>query len=299
MEIIRELKKFEHTCLGLGFFDGVHKGHIELLEKLINISKKNNKKSVVITFLKSPAEKFIKKEDVNYLTTLKEKEDILSELEIDYLVELDFNDNLMNMTAGEYIEKVLYNYFKPDYIISGFNHTFGKDKSGTPDILRKYQNKFNYNYIEMPEVKINNETVSSTLIRNELVSGNMQKVTKFLGYPFKISGTVIKGNQIGRTIGFPTANIDYPKEKVKMPFGVYSTNVTVKGKTYKGMLNYGIKPTINKECKPVAEVHIIEFNNDIYGENIQIEILDKIRDEKKFNSLEELKQQITKDIQKC
>ncbi len=299
MEVIRELKKFEHTCLGLGFFDGVHKGHIELLKKLINISKNNNKKSVVITFLKSPAEKFIKKEDVNYLTTLKEKEDILSELEIDYLVELDFNDNLMNMTAGEYIEKVLYNYFKPDYIISGFNHTFGKNKSGTPDILREYQDKFNYNYIEMPEVKIKNETVSSTLIRKELAGGNIKKANSFLSYPFKIGGTVIKGNKIGRTIGFPTANITYPKEKVKIPFGVYSTIVTVTGKTYKGMLNYGIKPTINKECKPVAEVHIIEFNKDIYGENIQIEILDKIRDEKKFNSLEGLKQQITEDMKKC
>ena len=173
MKIHRELKKIKNTCLGLGFFDGVHKGHTELLKELTNISKKTGNKSVVITFKNSPAEKF--SGEANYLTTLKEKEKFLENLGIDYIVELDFNDELINMTAEEYIENVLYKTYCPSYIISGFNHTFGKNKSGSPDTLKKFEKKFGYKYIEMPAVKIDNETVSSTLIKNTLSQGNIQK----------------------------------------------------------------------------------------------------------------------------
>lgn len=298
MEIFRELSTIKNTCVGLGFFDGVHSGHQALIKKLVDISKENNKKSVVITFKENPAEKF-SKEKITYLTTTDEKEKLMSAFNTDYLFELDFTDEIMKMSAEEYIEKILYKHFSPDYLISGFNHTFGKDRSGTPEVLRKHQDKYNYKYIEMPEITKDGKTVSSTLIKKELSLGNIKEANELLGYNYTIFGTVIKGNQIGKTIGFPTANIEYPKNKAQIPFGVYSAKVKLKNKTYNGMLNYGIKPTINKDCKPVAEVHIIGFNRDIYGEKTEIEILDKIRDEKKFNSLDELKQQITKDIEKC
>lgn len=297
MELHRELTTIYNSCLGLGFFDGVHTGHKELVKELVSYSKSIGKKSVIITFQKSPAEKFYN--NVTYLTTSEERAEILSDLGIDYVLELDFDDNLMKITAEDYLKNIIYENFKPKFIISGFNHTFGKERQGNPKLLKDNEEKYGYQYKELPPIKYNDEIISSSLIKKYLEDGNIQKANTLLGYKYTISGTVIKGNQIGKTIGFPTANIKYPETKVEIPYGVYSTNVEVNGTNYKGVLNYGIKPTINKECKPVAEVHIIGFNNDIYGDEIKISITDKIRDEKKFGSVDELKDQIKEDIRKC
>lgn len=298
MEIIRELKEIKHICLGLGFFDGVHLGHKRLMSELVSEAKSVSAQTAVITFKKSPAENFI--DDVSYINSLEEKENYIAQQGIDYLIELDFDHNLMSMTAEDYIEKVLYRYFEPKCIVSGFNHTFGHGKSGNPDLLRKYQTKFNYKYVEIPPLKYEEEIVSSTLIKELLEAGKVEEANQFLGYKYSISGEVIYGNQIGRTIGFPTANLIYPEKKVKIPFGVYSAGVNVQNDDYTGLLNYGVKPTVaGGERKPLAEVHIIGFNKDIYGEEIRISINKKIRDEQKFSSLNELKNQINKDMMRC
>jgi len=298
MKVLKEVSVISNTCIGLGFFDGVHKGHLELINKLVELSKKTNTNSVIVTFQKSPAECFYN--DVDYITTNSEKEEILNSLGVDYAVELDFDKNMMQMTAKDYLEKILYSNFKPKYILTGFNHTFGKEKAGNALFLNKYQEKYNYKYIEIPPVKTQNDIISSSFIKTLLNKGDIKKANELLGHCFKISGTIIKGNQIGRTIGFPTANIKYPEIKTKIPFGVYCAEVSLEDKQYKGMLNYGIKPTINNgKNEPVAEVHIIGFNNDIYGKQIDISILNKIRDEKIFNSLDELKKQIKEDLKRC
>ncbi len=298
MEILNDLKEIKNSCIGLGFFDGLHLGHRELLSVLVKKAQNTNSKSVVISFKNSPAEKFFS--DVKYINLRGERENLINQMGVDYLIELDFDDNLVNITAENYLKNVLVKYFSPKLIISGFNHTFGKNKQGNSEFLKNNQSNYGYKYIQIEPVKFNDEIVSSTYIKELLTKGNISKANLMLATPFTISGVVEKGNQIGRQISFPTANISYPKEKVIIPYGVYSVNVKYNFKTYKGMLNFGIKPTINRlDKKPVAEVHILGFNEDIYDEFIEIEILNKIRDEQKFSSLDELKKQIKKDIQAC
>ena len=290
MEILNDLKEIKNSCIGLGFFDGLHLGHRELLSVLVKKAQNTNSKSVVISFKNSPAEKFFS--DVKYINLRGERENLINQMGVDYLIELDFDDNLVNITAENYLKNVLVKYFSPKLIISGFNHTFGKNKQGNSEFLKNNQSNYGYKYIQIEPVKFNDEIVSSTYIKELLTKGNISKANLMLATPFTISGVVEKGNQIGRQISFPTANISYPKEKVIIPYGVYSVNVKYNFKTYKGMLNFGIKPTINR-------VHILGFNEDIYDEFIEIEILNKIRDEQKFSSLDELKKQIKKDIQAC
>lgn len=297
MNIIRGFKKLENVNIGLGLFDGVHVGHRELIRELVSVSKSEKSIPVLITFTSSPSEKY--NSDFKYITTLAERETLLSGLGVEYLVELDFDETLMNTKAENYLEK-LYYFFKPKYIFTGFNHTFGKERLGNPEMLEKYQKKYNYKYKIIEPVKYENSIVSSTLIKKFLEIGDIEKANELLVNKYSISGRVIKGNQIGQKLGYPTANIKYPENKVQIRFGVYSAEVDAGGCSYKGMLNYGIKPTINdNKNEPVAEVHIIGFNKDIYGEELNISIIKKIRDEKKFESLDELKNQIKRDIDLC
>lgn len=298
MKILRELSEIKNVCLGMGLFDGVHIGHKKLLETLVSNASKRNTASVILTLKNSPSEVFTG--SAEYITTLEERELLIEKSGVDYVVELDFDDRLKSMSAAEYLEKVVFGYFSPKYIVTGFNHTFGNGKMGKPQFLRDNQDKYGYVYEELQPVRFNDEIVSSTLIKQLLRKGDIIRAAEFSGQHFVISGEVIKGNQLGRTIGFPTANIVYPDKKVKIPFGVYKADVCYSGQTYRGMLNYGLKPTVNQKGEnPVAEVHILDFNRDIYGENIEISVIDKIRDEKRFESLEELKKQIIKDFKVC
>jgi riboflavin kinase/FMN adenylyltransferase len=298
MKRYRDLIQLEGVALGLGFFDGVHKGHKTLISQLVDFAKSNNTQSVVVTFQKSPAEMFSK--NVEYIFSPKNKADEIEKLGVDYLIELDFNEWLKNMTNEEYLRDVLYKNFKPQSIFTGFNHTFGKHKEGTPEYLRANQSKYGYEYHEIAPVREDNQVISSSAIKHFLKSGNIESANKFLGRLFSISGEVIEGNKIGRTIGFPTANILYPESIVKIPFGVYSVELELNQKRHKGMLNYGIKPSIKRSDKtPIVEVHILDFNQNIYGENIKIFFKSKIREERRFNSLDELKLQIREDLKSC
>lgn len=298
MQIYDKLTYMKDVCIGLGFFDGVHRGHIELIKRLVDTAKKFDSKSCIITFQKSPLEMF--KKDVDYITDNKEKESLLSDYGLDYLVKLEFDARLKELTAEEYLQTIIHDYFQPKYIISGFNHTFGKNRLGNPEFLETEHLKYGYIYEQLPPVKYENEIVSSTLIKEYLRQGNVKKANKLLSHNFVLEGIVIKGNQLGRKIGFPTANIEYPKQKVKIPFGVYSVEVKYNNQLYKGMLNYGIKPTVNNgNNRPIAEVHIIDFDKDIYGETISIDVINKIRSEKKFDTMDELKIQIEKDLMLC
>lgn len=288
----------ENTVVGLGFFDGVHLGHQELIKQLVSTAKENNIKSVLITFQKSPAEKFI--DNVEYLTLNEEKENLISNLGVDYLFELDFDDEMMNLSGLEYLEKIVFNCFKPMYIFTGFNHTFGKDKSGNPELLKINQEKFGYKYIEIPAVELAGEIVSSTRIRKSLKDGNVALANMLLGYNYVLSGKVIEGNKLGRTIGFPTANLIYPFSKVQIPYGVYSVSAEFEGQIYLGMLNYGTKPTVNKvDAEPILEVNIFNFDKNIYNKQIKINLIEWIREEQKFSSLTDLKSQIEKDLERC
>lgn len=300
MEILENLHSIKNLSLALGYFDGVHKGHQKVIKSAVNYAKENNTKSAVITFKKNPLELFYD-EDFKYIITKEFKHQKIEELGIDYLFELDFNNEMSKITGKNYLKDILIKYFSPISISTGFNHTFGANKSGNTDLLERMQKEFNYKYFKIDAEKLNDEIISSTAIKKSLINGDILKANSMLGYDYTISGEVIEGNKIGRTMGFPTANICYPTELVKPPYGAYSTNTKVESdnNTYNSITNFGKKPTVCNNCKEVVEVNIFNFDKNIYNRKITVSFLKKIRNEKKFSSIEELKQQIKEDISKC
>lgn len=289
MQILTELSKNPNLSIALGYFDGVHLGHRAVINSAVNFAKKNGSKSAVITFSDHPCCYFWGV-CPKYILTRKERENRIRELGIDYLYELNF-ESISGLTAEEYLRDVLIKHFTPCSISTGWNHNFGYKKSGNVEYLAKQAKKYDYKYFEMPPQKIGQEIVSSTTIRKLLNNGNIEKANKMLGKNFSVEGEVVLGNQIGRTIGFRTANLVYPPELIELPYGVYSVDTTYG----KGIANFGIRPTINGS-NTVLEVHILNFDKDIYGENIRINFNKMIRTEKKFPSLDALKKQINLDI---
>ena len=286
MEFLNKSSKFpKNVSLILGFFDGLHLGHRELI-----LQAPNNTEKVLVTFSKSPAEYFTPK--FNYIYPRKISYSIAEKLGIDYILEYNFSE-ILNIRAEDYLNNLIEN-FEPKYILSGFNHTFGKNKLGNAEFLKEKQQEYNYKYICVPEYKRDGKTVSSTYIKELLAVGQISKANSLLGEFFKLKSKVIKGAQIGRKIGFPTANMKYPKDIIRIPYGVYC----VKAFNMPAVLNWGVKPTVNGK-EEVLEIHIPNWGKDLYEKELEIEIIDKIRDEQKFKNLEELKTQIKKDVQKC
>lgn len=289
MQIFTELNKNPDLSLALGFFDGVHLGHQAVIKSAVEYAHKNGNKSAVITFSDHPCCYFWGV-CPKYILTRKEREKKIKELGVDYLYELDF-ESIAGLTAQDYLKDILVNYFTPVSISTGWNHNFGCKKSGNVKFLHENSKKYGYKYFELSPQKVDNEVISSTIIRKLLSDRNIKKANDMLGAKFSISGEVVKGNQIGRTIGFKTANLIYPPELIELPYGVYSVDTNYG----KAIANFGIRPTVNGS-HAVLEVHILDFDKDIYGETITVEFNKMIRPEKKFASLDALKTQIKQDI---
>lgn len=275
----------KRCSLILGFFDGVHEGHREVIKTACCDAK-----SVLITFKASPALYFGK--SVEYIFPREKSYSIIKSLGVDEIVEQDFS-TLAEISAENYLASLIEKY-SPISISTGFNHTFGKGRAGNAGFLTKNQIKYNYKYFCSPACVIDDEIVSSTKIREFLMQGDIKKANKFLGANFSIKSNVIEGEKLGRQLGFPTANMVYPSRIVKIPYGVY----TVKVFDRPAILNWGIKPTVNGNTE-LLEVHIPNFEGDLYNLPLEFEVIKKIRDEKKFGSLEELKVQINKDVEEC
>ncbi len=273
--------------LVLGFFDGVHKAHRAVIDSAL----KNSDNAVLVTLDESPAVYFGGERE--YILSRKDSLLKAKSLGIKDILELDFK-KCVSMNAHDYLEFLISKYH-PVSISTGFNHTFGSNKSGNSEFLKQNSEKYGYNYICVSPILNEGEIISSTLIKNYLKNGNIKKANLLLESNFILEGTVIHGAKIGRTIGFPTANIEYPKEIVKIPFGVYEVNIG----NNKGIMNWGMKPTVHNTVSPIVEVHILNYSGDLYGKNVKIEVLNKIRGEQKFNNLDELKEQIKKDIKAC
>lgn len=295
MEILNKLKSNENLAIALGFFDGVHLGHKAVINAAVDYAKKNNIKSAVVTFRQSP---YVALNNVkpNYIITLEEKIKAIKKLGVDYLYLSDFTEDLAKQTASDYL-KNLVDDLHPKMIATGFNHYFGYNKSGGVDYLRLMQQEYGYEFKEINPIKLNEDVISSTAIRKALSNGDIPKANSMLGYRFYVKNEVIKGRQIGRTIGFKTANLKMPEKMINIPDGVYAVEVEVLGKKYMGIANFGSNPTVTDDSQKLLEVHIIDFNQDIYGELVKVSFLVKIRNEKKFQSLAELKTQIEKDIE--
>lgn len=289
MQKFSELNQKQNLAIALGYFDGVHIGHRAVIKSAVDFAKKNNTKSAVITFSDHPY-CYFKGVCPKYILTREEREKRIASLGIDYLYELNFED-FAHLTAKEYLNNILINHFHPISISTGWNHNFGKNKSGNVNFLEEQAKNYNYKYFKIPPQKINNEIISSTKIRKLLSEGNIEKANLMLGQNFSIEGEIVKGNQIGRTIGFRTANLVYPPELIELPYGVYAVDTTYG----KGIANFGIRPTLNGSHTSL-EAHILNFEKDIYGEIINVNFNKMIRTEKKFPSLDALKKQINLDI---
>ena len=282
----------------IGIFDGVHTGHVALLNRMVEISKLYQKESTVLTF--SPHPRIVLLQDpqkLKILTSQNEKMKHFERLNIDNVVVLPFNQETASLTAEKFIEDILVNKLNISRLVVGFNHRFGSDRI-TSENLEKISEKFGFGLEKVPSFDIYNQIPSSSQIRELLFLGDIQQANKLLGYNYTIEGKVIEGNKIGRTMAFPTANIMVKETRKLIPAnGVYASLVKVKNRCYKGMTNIGLRPTINEKNKHSSiEVHILDFDDNIYYEDIEIEFIEKIRDEIKFPNLKELKKQIELDM---
>lgn len=295
MQIFTELNKKPNLSLALGFFDGVHLGHKKVIKSAVDFAKRNGIKSAVVTFKEHPC-CFFRGIGPKYILTREERLKHIEALGVDYVYLLDFNSKLCMLSAEDYLREVLVENFSPKSISTGFNHYFGAKKSGNVTLLAEKQVEYGYKYFEIPPQKVFGKTISSTVIRELLSKGQIKNANEMLGYNFSITGEVVKGQQLGRTIGFRTANLIYPNELIDLPFGVYLTVVTLGGKKYQGVTNFGIRPTVSDSHKCTLETHILDFEKDIYGKYITVEFIKMIRAEKNFKSLNELKNQIIADV---
>lgn len=300
MQIFNELNENKSLpnkglSLAFGFFDGVHIGHQAVIKSAVDHAKDMNTKSAVITFQDHPCCYFYHLQP-KYIITKHDKVKMFEKLGVDYLYFLKFDEYLASMEARDYMKEVIVKNFAPVSISTGFNHSFGAHKSGDVNFLNNAKEEFGYKYFEVAPVLYNSEVVSSTRIREDIALGNIEFVNAMLGYDYFLEETVIEGDKIGRTIGFKTANLIYPDNLVTVGKGVYKVKVEYSGQIYDGVANYGLRPTVSNDGKQVLEIHILNFDKDIYGEKIKVNFLKKIRDEKKFDSLDELKEQIKEDI---
>ncbi|MDQ0148957.1 bifunctional riboflavin kinase/FAD synthetase [Eubacterium multiforme] len=288
------LDKNDEYYVALGSFDGLHKGHLSLIHKCIELSKKDNCKSMVFTFSNHPRTVINPNAKMKYLMNNKEKLDILKKEGIDKVVLKEFNKEFMELSPEGFIRKLCSDY-KIKGIVVGFNYRFGHKNLGDINLLKEFSSKYNYKLEVISPLLFKNDVISSTRIRNALSDGEVSEANKMLTRPYSLTGIVEHGKNIGRTlIGFPTANLKVLDEKIIPAKGVYYTNVKWKNNIYKGITSVGSNPTVNGN-KLTIETFILDFDNDIYDDEISIYFIDKIRNEKKFNSIDCLKEQLKED----
>lgn len=284
----------------LGIFDGVHRGHMALIECLISRAREGNCESVVITF--SPHPRIVLEQnnnDLAFLTTMEEKKELLEKAGIDHLVVIQFNIKFSEIAACDFIKDILVEKIGTRHLIIGHNHHFGRRGEGDFNTIQQCSESLGFIVEQVQGFRTIEGTISSSLIRDALLSGRLDEANRWLGYCYSVSGTVIEGRRIGRSIGFPTANIkpDSPNKLIPCN-GVYAVEVRVDDIYYPGMLSIGSNPTVNtdKNFRSI-EVHILNFDNDIYGRNISVRFRKRLRDEKKFDDLEQLTEQMSIDKQ--
>jgi riboflavin kinase / FMN adenylyltransferase len=295
--LLQGLPSFSKPVITIGSFDGVHYGHRKILSQLVAKAKEIEGESIVISFEPHPRVIVHPDDDsLKILTTLQEKTKLLSELGIDHFVVVNFNDEFKNQSAEEYVQNFLVKNFQPHTIIIGFDHQFGKDRTGNISLLQSLAPAYHFELIEISQQLLTEVKVSSTVIRKNLIEGNIQQANTLLQSNYSISGTVVHGDARGRTIGYPTANIQIHNKYKLIPCnGVYAIRASFQGMQYNGMMNIGNRPTIEQTNRISLEVHLFDFNKDIYDESITIYFHEKMRDEKKFNGLEELIHAIQQD----
>jgi riboflavin kinase/FMN adenylyltransferase len=293
---ILQLPLFTNAVITIGTFDGVHLGHRQIIDSLKEEAIKNGGESVIITFDPHPR-KIVSSviTGVRLINTLSERIELLEKTGIDHLVIVPFTDFFANQEADAFIRDFVVDKFHPHTIIIGYDHRYGKDRSGDYKLMEDRAELYRYRLKEIPEHVLDSIKVSSTNIRNAILHGKIDEANKLLGYPFFFEGEVVHGDKIGRAIGYPTANlISTDDDKIVLGDGIYAVYITVKEQVYKGMMSIGFRPTVNGK-KRVVEVNIFDFDEEIYGRFIRVSVIKYLRSEEKFDGLEALKLQLHKD----
>ncbi|WP_316840557.1 bifunctional riboflavin kinase/FAD synthetase [Pedobacter gandavensis] len=293
---LSEFKKLDNAVATIGTFDGVHYGHQKIIKRLCELAKSTGGESVILTFFPHP--RMIidpENQDLKLINTIDEKIKILSELGVDHLIITPFTRDFSNLSPTDYIKNILVDTIGIKQLIVGYDHRFGKDRKGGMQELEMLSKQFDYKIEEIAEQDVDDVGVSSTKIRKALLNGEVALAANYLGYNFSIHGRVIKGDKIGRTIGFPTANIFLEETYKLIPSdGIYAVTIDMGSESYKGMAYIGQRPTINGMTRNI-EVNIFDFNKEIYGQYITMTFLEFLRHDVKFTGLETLKIQLHQD----
>ncbi|HTH82066.1 MAG TPA: bifunctional riboflavin kinase/FAD synthetase [Mucilaginibacter sp.] len=293
---IDEFKPVKNAVVTIGTFDGVHLGHQKIISRIKELAATCGGETVILTFFPHPR-MILHPEDENIklINTITEKAGLLEQLGVDHLIITPFSRDFSNQSAEDYIRDILVNKIGTKKIVIGYDHRFGKDRRGGLSDLEKFAPVYGFDVIEIPEQDINDVAISSTRIRQALLAGDIATAQTFLGYRFFITGKVIRGDQIGRQIGYPTANISIEEKYKLIPGdGIFAVKVRVNGTDYNGMAYIGSRPTINGMTRNI-EVNLFDFNQEIYNETIRMEFHHFVRGDIKFSGLDELKAQIAKD----
>jgi riboflavin kinase/FMN adenylyltransferase len=282
------------SAIAVGKFDGIHLGHQAVLKEVIK-QKKLGLQAVVVTFVHSP-KTVTEHAPKNCLITKQERNLLLEQMGIDVVVELPVTEDVLNLQATEFLEDILCTQFHMGFIAAGADFCFGKNRQGNVELLMEQADSMGYQAVILEKEKMDAVTISSSYIKALLVEGKMEQITRLLGHPYCVIGKVVHGNQLGRTVGMPTINLLPEADKLLPPNGVYASQVTIQGQVYTGITNVGYKPTVAQKKQMGVEMHIFDFNEDVYGETVCVTLLSFVRPERKFDNLEQVKKQVDLDI---
>lgn len=300
---IAQVRNIPNAVVTIGTFDGVHIGHQAIFKKMKELAQSVDGQTVVVTFSPHPRQVLnIDSSNLRFICTEEEKLKRFEQFGIDNVVVIKFTKEFARTPSDEFIKDFIIERIKPSYIVVGYDHHFGKNRMGDFELLSKLGQQFNFKVERVEAQDVDEVAVSSTKIRHALAIGDVATANRLLGYPYSVTAEVVRGNMIGRTIGFPTANLELPKEyRLINNAGVYTCLVDLNGTTYKAMANIGKRPTIGDRDDDnfIIEVNIFDFDQDIYGQHITVRFLDRIRSEVKFNGLEELKAQLNQDRERA
>jgi riboflavin kinase/FMN adenylyltransferase len=292
---VNSYKNDKKAIVTIGIFDGVHLGHSKILNRITQSALDFNCDSIVLTFFPHPRMILDDKSEIKLLNTINEKVFLIEKTGLSNLIIHPFNKAFSELSAEEFVEKILVEKLNIQKIIIGHDHRFGKNRNANIDDLIHFGKKYNFEVEQISAEEINEVSISSTKIRNALSEGNIDLATEYLGYNYLLTGIVSKGKQLGRTIGYPTANIQIKEDYKLLPKnGVYIVKSTIKNKTVFGMMNIGVRPTVNGVTQTI-EIHFFNYNDDLYEQEIVVSILKRIRNEQKFESLDALKDQLALD----
>jgi riboflavin kinase/FMN adenylyltransferase len=289
-------KKLAWPVVTLGVFDGVHSGHQKVIQKTIDLANKKSGESIILTFDRHP-KSVLSQTQQSCITSLEHRLVLFEQLGVDISVVLEFDKKIAEISAEDFIIKILHEWLGAKVIVLGFNCSFGKGRRGNASMVRDYAEKYGFEVVTCNPLEFEGEITSSTTIRKHIIQGNLQKAKGMLGRRVSVFGTVIKGSGRGKGLGFPTANLNLHHE-IKPPSGVYATKVFLEGREYKAITNIGTCPTFGESTRndePVVEVHIIGFDESIYGKDLEVQFLFKLREETRFESADELKLQLERD----